>query len=364
MDQRITEIKRGNSNIYPIGANASNITLGDGSILEEALGNINLAENGDLVSQIKNMAQSFDQVYAPIVSPEFQDSIKLKDGANYKFQAVTKNDNSGVDVSITGDLTVSGASKLGTIQNSSWEGNLPITGIISSQGDNVQKGVQITNSGIGFELYGLSGNDQEKTAQRENIQNNSSTIRTSRFGIYPGYTSNNEAKLYYRSDGIHSFIINSDPKHNGTSTEIVSINSSGLTTNGKITCDSFSSPDTIKKVNINTLKTFVQVLTDYDKYPYGEPCCVRLFPAVTGYLRSGDPKEKAFTAPGFAWKAGSAEKPSMYLFYFSTAGAFWSSHVTCEKVGSRYKKFSISTNNNYKSMTSVISLSNKANPAT
>lgn len=351
MDQRMTEIKRGNSNIYPIGASASNITLGDGSILEEALGNINLAEKGDLVSQINNMASSFNQVYAPIVSPEFQDSIKLKDGANSRFEAVTKNDNSGIDVSITGDLTVSGVSKLGTIQNSSWEGNLPITGIISSQGDNVQKGVQITNSGIGFELYGLSGNDQEKTAQRENIQNNSSIIRNSRFCIHPGYTSDFTAKLYYRSDGIHSFII--DPNHNGTGTEIVSINSSGLTTNGKITCDSFSSPDTAKKVSINTLKTFVQVLTDYNKYPYGEPYCVRLFPIVTGYLRSGKTNETAFTAPGFAWKAGSAEKPSMYLFYFSTAGVFWSSHVTCEKVGSNYKKFSINTSNSYKLMASV-----------
>lgn len=363
MDQRITEIKKGNSNIYPIGASASNITLGDGSILEEALGNINLAEKGDLVSQINNMAQSFDQVYAPIVSPEFQDSIKLKDGANYKFEAVTKNDNSGIDVSITGDLTVSGISKLGTIQKSSWEGNLPITGIIFSQGDNVQKGVQITNSGIGFELYGLSGNDQDKAAQREDIQNNSSIIRNSRFCIHPGYTSNFTAKLYYRSDGIHSFII--DPEHDGTGTEIVSINSSGLTTKGKITCDSFSSPDTAKKVNINTLKTFVQMLTDYNKYPFGEPYCVRLFPIVTGYLRSGKTNETgSFTAPGFAWKAGSAEKPSMYLFYFSTTGAFWSSHVTCEKVGSSYKKFSIRTSNNYKSMTSVISLSNKPNPAT
>ena len=56
MDKRITEIKKGPSNVYPIGASASNITLNDGSILEEALGNINLAENGSIIDQIHNMA--------------------------------------------------------------------------------------------------------------------------------------------------------------------------------------------------------------------------------------------------------------------------------------------------------------------
>lgn len=365
MDKRITEIKKGPSNIYPIGASASNITLNDGSILEEALGNINLAENGSIIDQIHNMAQSYSQIYAPIVSPEFQGNIKLKEGSNTVIDVALKEDNQTVNISIQGDLTVSGTSKLGNIQgganSTSWIGDLPITGIFTSTSqEGSQAGIKIIDSGIGFTLQDLTGSDEEKNTQKTALQGKSATIRASRFGIYPGYDNNNKAKLYYKSNGIHSFMIQS----NGINTEVATINNTGLDVNGKITCDSFSSPDTTKRLNINTLKTFVNVLTDYDTYPYGEPCCVRLYPAVTGYLRSGKTNETAYTAPGFMWKSGSADKPSMYLFYFSTAGAFWSSHVTCEKVGSSYKKFAINTYSNYNSMTSVVSLSNKANPAT
>ena len=365
MDKRITEIKKGPSNVYPIGASASNITLNDGSILEEALGNVNLAENGSIIDQIHNMAQSYSQIYAPIVSPEFQGNIKLKEGSNTVVDVASKEDNQTVNISIQGDLTVSGTSKLGNIQgganSTNWIGDLPITGIFTStsQGGN-QAGIKIIDSGIGFTLQDLTGSDEEKNTQKTTLQGKSETIRASRFGIYPGYDNNNKAKLYYKSNGIHSFMIQSD----GINTEIATINNTGLNVNGKITCDSFSSPDTIKRLNISTLKTFVNILTDYDTYPYGEPCCVRLYPAVTGYLRSGKPNETAFTAPGIMWKSGSADKPSIYLFYFSTSGAFWSSHVTCEKVGSSYKKFAINTYSNYNSMTSIINLSNKTNPAT
>jgi len=46
---------------------------------------------------------------------------------------------------------------LGTIVNSQWSGDLPITGIFRSTGDNsVVTGVTVQDSGIGFSLQDLS----------------------------------------------------------------------------------------------------------------------------------------------------------------------------------------------------------------
>lgn len=348
MYKRITEVAQGLNNLYPIGANASNITLSDGSILEEALGNVNLAENGSIIDQISNMAQSYSQIYAPIISPEFQGSINLKEDSNTVVSVIPKTGNQAVNVSIQGDLSVNGVSNLGTIKNTSWSGDLPITGIITSMGSKkisdavpaVPAGIKIADSGIGFTLRSLSPPD----FTRSDIQEINEIVRTSPFSIHPGYASDddNTAKLYYRSNGVHSFIIGSD----GVGTEIAAINNTGLDVNGKITCDSFSSPDTIKKINIVTLKDLVKVLTDYETYPFGEPCCVRLYPAITAYLRTGNKTigtSGGFTAPGFIWKSSNANTPSMYLFYFGTAGGYFQSHLTCEKSGSTYKKFSLTT---------------------
>lgn len=348
MYKRITEVAQGLNNLYPIGANANNITLSDGSILEEALGNVNLAENGSIIDQINNMAQSYSQIYAPIISPEFQGSINLKEDSNTVVSVIPKIDNQAVNVSIQGDLSVNGVSNLGTIKNTSWSGDLPITGIITSMGSKkisddipaVPAGIKIADSGIGFTLRSLSPPD----FTRSDIQEINEIVRTSPFSIHPGYASDddNTAKLYYRSNGVHSFIIGSG----GVGTEIAAIDNTGLNVSGKITCDSFSSPDTIKKINIVTLKDLVKVLTDYETYPFGEPYCVRLYPVVTAYLKTGDKTVKTtggFTAPGFIWKSSNANTPSMYLFYFGTAGGYFQSHLTCEKTGSTYKKFSLTT---------------------
>lgn len=348
MYKRITEVAQGLNNLYPIGANANNITLSDGSILEEALGNVNLAENGSIIDQINNMAQSYSQIYAPIISPEFQGSINLKEDSNTVVSVIPKTGNQAVNVSIQGDLSVNGVSNLGTIKNTSWSGDLPITGIITSMGSKkisddipaVPAGIKIADSGIGFTLRSLSPPD----FTRSDIQEINAIVRTSPFSIHPGYASDddNTAKLYYRSNGVHSFIIGSD----GVGTEIAAIDNTGLNVSGKITCDSFSSPDTIKKINIVTLKDLVKVLTDYETYPFGEPYCVRLYPVVTAYLKTGDKTVKTtggFTAPGFIWKSSNANTPSLYLFYFGTAGGYFQSHLTCEKTGSTYKKFSLTT---------------------
>ena len=347
MYKRITEVAQGLNNLYPIGANASNITLSDGSILEEALGNVNLAENGSVIDQINNMAQSYGQIYAPIISPEFQGSINLKEDSNTVVSIIPKTGNQAVNASIQGDLSVSGVSNLGTIKNASWSGDLPITGMITSIGNKktsdeipaVPAGIKIADSGIGFTLRDLSSDFTQSDVQEINA-----IVRTSPFSIHPGYANDNNdsAKLYYRSNRVHSFIIGS----NGVGTEIAAISNTGLDINGKITCNSFSSPDTIKKINIVTLKDLVKVLTDYETYPFGEPCCVRLYPVVTAYLKTGNKTigtSGGFTAPGFIWKSSNVNTPSLYLFYFGTGGGYFQSHLTCEKSGSTYKKFSLIT---------------------
>lgn len=347
MYKRITEVAQGLNNLYPIGANANNITLSDGSILEEALGNVNLAENGSIIDQINNMAQSYGQIYAPIISPNFQGSINLKEDSNTVVSIIPKTGNQAVNVSIQGDLSVSGVSNLGTIKNASWSGDLPITGMITSIGSKkvsdeipaVSAGIKIADSGIGFTLRDLSSD-----FTRNDIQEINAIVRTSPFSIHPGYANDNNdsAKLYYRSNGIHSFIIGS----NGTGAEIATINNTGLDVNGKITCDSFSSPDTIKKLNISSLSSLVNILTDYDTYPFGEPYCVRLYPIVTAYLKTGDKTigtSGGFTAPGFIWKSSNENTPNMYLFYFGTGGGYYQSQLKCEKVGSTYKNFSVIT---------------------
>ena len=340
MYKRITEVAQGGENRYPIGTSASNITLNDGSILEEALGDINLAENGSIIDQINNMAQSYSQIYAPIISPNFQGSINLKEGSNTVVSITPKTGNQAVDASIQGDLLVSGVSNLGTIKNTNWSGDLPITGILTSIGEKVEdnlvvpSGIRIINSGIGFSLQDLSPN-----FTRSDVQNINNTIRTSQFSIHPGYgtDASNTPKLYYRSNGIHSFMIGTD----GTGTEVATINRTGLDVNGKITCDSLQCSEVMKKVQILTKKQLVDVLTDYSTYPSYTPYFVRLGPDITTYLRNNN---SGFTGIGFMWKSGSSDKPSIYFFYYSTTGTYFSSHVQCERYNTnKYRRFTINT---------------------
>ena len=80
MRQRFTEINIKNSDTpaIPVGAEASNITLSDGSILEQALGDINFQENGSIMTQIAKMKQNDILQYAPIEKPYFKRSLHLR----------------------------------------------------------------------------------------------------------------------------------------------------------------------------------------------------------------------------------------------------------------------------------------------
>ena len=50
--RELREYADGNPASYPFGALAENIILSDGSVLEDALGNVNLFENGSVIDQI------------------------------------------------------------------------------------------------------------------------------------------------------------------------------------------------------------------------------------------------------------------------------------------------------------------------
>lgn len=81
MRERFSEINIvGNSTPIPVGAEAKNITLKDGSILEQALGDINFQEKGSIMDQLGqlsiNMQNSYD--YAPYTNPRFKNSLAVR----------------------------------------------------------------------------------------------------------------------------------------------------------------------------------------------------------------------------------------------------------------------------------------------
>lgn len=56
--RELREYADGNPASYPFGALAENIILSDGSVLEDALGNVNLFENGSVIDQIQKVSES------------------------------------------------------------------------------------------------------------------------------------------------------------------------------------------------------------------------------------------------------------------------------------------------------------------
>ena len=133
MRQRFTEINIKNSDTpaIPVGAEASNITLSDGSILEQALGDINFQENGSIMNQIAKMKQNDILQYAPIEKPYFKKSLHLR-----RF--------SENNTDIISQLAISNGPKTGkgvtaSFNNGIWTFNGtvtgPSTGIINLYGD-------------------------------------------------------------------------------------------------------------------------------------------------------------------------------------------------------------------------------------
>lgn len=82
MRERFSEIQiTGSSNsTLPVGADAKNITLEDGSILEQALGDINFQENGSIIDQIDKLDKKIQENtdFAPLTSPRIKDSFAVR----------------------------------------------------------------------------------------------------------------------------------------------------------------------------------------------------------------------------------------------------------------------------------------------
>ena len=104
MRQRFTEINiTGNATPLPVGAEASNITLSDGSILEEALGKIDYQKNGSLVDQITAIQETNIGDFAPLQAPHFKEGIILRRYMNNNINFLTQIQPNNVDTSaITG----------------------------------------------------------------------------------------------------------------------------------------------------------------------------------------------------------------------------------------------------------------------
>lgn len=84
--KRFTQIIDKTNNVIPVGGEAQNITLKDGSVLEEALGEINLAEKGSIMDQINELKNgAFSEQYAPLISPKIQRSFAVQQDYISKF---------------------------------------------------------------------------------------------------------------------------------------------------------------------------------------------------------------------------------------------------------------------------------------
>ena len=149
MRQRFTEINIKNSDTpaIPVGAEASNITLSDGSILEQALGDINFQENGSIMNQIAKMKQDDILQYAPIEKPYFKRSLHLR-----RF--------SENNTDIVSQLAISNSTKTAkgitaSYSNGIWTFNGTVTGdssgIINLYGD-ADVSVSITEAGT-YSVY-------------------------------------------------------------------------------------------------------------------------------------------------------------------------------------------------------------------
>jgi len=101
---RFTKIKK-DGIVVPVGTNSDNITLRDGSILEEALGNINVAEKGSIMTQINNLPISLKNSFVSIDNATVRKSFQFQNDENSESTiTVTPNDNNRIIVSIAGDL--------------------------------------------------------------------------------------------------------------------------------------------------------------------------------------------------------------------------------------------------------------------
>ena len=81
MRERFSEINiTGTANPVPVGAEAQNITLKDGSVLEQALGDINFQENGSIIDQINKISTKMeeDMSYAPLSAPRIKDALSVR----------------------------------------------------------------------------------------------------------------------------------------------------------------------------------------------------------------------------------------------------------------------------------------------
>ena len=147
MRKRFTQIDIKNTNIdgnqikIPVGAQATNITFLNGSILEEAFGDLAFQTKGSIQTQLNNLSNRLesDEAKAPIVRPFFQEGVFLR---RYGKQNIIYNMPHSVNTATLRDVNIAY-----NINTDDWG----ITGTVSSGTDTA------------ISLYGSNQNDLLKS---------------------------------------------------------------------------------------------------------------------------------------------------------------------------------------------------------
>ena len=168
---------------YPIAAMAENIILKDGSILEDALGDVNVFEKGSVVDQIKTVRDMIGvQHYAKETDPVVINSLTLKNSSGNLFYADKDNVQikAGIPLKANGGVETTNLKATGTIQatgttyinriyggahqnsaSSNWVGNFrlytgdPLTSNPSLVVSTISSGINLNSSnGFNFQSSG------------------------------------------------------------------------------------------------------------------------------------------------------------------------------------------------------------------
>lgn len=245
--RELREYADGNPASYPFGALAENIILSDGSVLEDALGNVNLFENGSVIDQIQEAKKTLNGI--KIVE---QDDAKII--GDLKFVG-------GDESTVIGSVGSNGLSKInviGGVNGSRWQNDLYL----------------IDGSGIGGFIKPIS------SIQR--LEYNAGTSHMFQIGGSPilqvtGNSIEVAKKIHSSSQAEFSGQIISRGLIKGATGEFGTLNCSNINTTGQ------SLAKTVKFTGTANQGTFLYHLSSYKT---GIPYLCYYDATYVGYLRT------------------------------------------------------------------------------
>ena len=141
MQKRFTTIQN-NAGLFRIGAQAENITLSDGTTLQDTLGQIDVMHNGSVAKQLTDFKNAG---YAPITSPQFKGgvSVGVDQNNSYNISFGVADTANGWQTKVKNELFVEGNAII-----SNGNQGLTITPPISSSAKNLF----VADNGIQFQV--------------------------------------------------------------------------------------------------------------------------------------------------------------------------------------------------------------------